>query len=217
MNDDFIVRPATEQDLRFVIKTWLDSYRSSHSSGLLSLSPHTEHCPTCSESIHYDYATVMALIVRRILARSGVSVFVAVNPREKPPNDLHGWIAVEEGANIPSYKPPRYKLEVKVSPDPLVHYVYVKKLYRELGVAKALFHAARINPRDRFIYTCHTALSVAVEKAGKIPRAEWAPLSARFTKETSQIHDQEREQASLQRPGADADPRHGIRRHLQER
>lgn len=214
---DYIVRPASEQDLRFIVKTWLDSYRSSHSSGLLSLSPHIEKCPTCSEPLDYGYTAVMGRVVVRILNRPGTKAFVASNPREQPPNDLHGWIVVEEGANIPSYKPPRYKLEVKVSPDPLVHYCYVKKLYRELGVAKKLFAAAGVDPRQRFLYTCHTALSVAVEKAGKIPRAEWAPLSARFTKETSQIHDQEREQAALQQPRADADSRHGLRRNLQER
>ena len=212
---DYICRPATENDLRFVLKTWLDSHRSSHSAGLLSLSPHVEHCPTCNEPMSYDYNTVMTHIVRRILSRPGVEVFVASNPRELPPNDLHGWLAVEHGANIPVYRPPQYKLEVRVSPDPLVHYVFVKKIYREHGIARALFKAAGVDPRQRFIYTCHTALSVAVEKAGKVPRAEWAPLSARFTKETSQIHDQERSAPSIQQSGADTAPGKRPRRHLQ--
>ena len=199
---DFRCRLATAKDIGFVVKTWLDSYRASHSAGLLSLSPHVESCEACAGPVDYGYAAVMRRIVQRILARPGVSVWVAANPRALPPNDLHGWLVAEKEANVPVYRPPRYQLEVQVSPDPLVHYVYVKKIYRELGLARALFQAAGVDPRKRFLYTCHTSLSVAVEKAGKVPRSEWAPMSARFTKETGKIHDQASDSAPFQPSGA---------------
>lgn len=201
---DYILRRALPRDERFIVKTWLDSYRVAHSAGLLSLAEHFEPCPTCLCSVDYSYASVMEKIIRRILRRPGVQVWVASNPREAPPLDLHGWAAVETGANIPVYKPPRYELQVQVSPDPLVHYVFVKKIYREQHLGTSLLRAAGVDSRKRFLYTCHTALSVALERTGKIPLAVWAPLSARFEKGTSEIHGQEGEVSAL--PGSGAAP-----------
>jgi hypothetical protein len=215
---DYIIRPAKgDQDFHFITKTWLESYRSSKSNGLLSIDPLTLHCPTCNEPLGYDYKTVMNIVVRRILARPGVTVLVAANPREKPPIDLHGWIAVEEKANVPVYRPPRYELEVHTSEVPLVHYVYVKKAYRGFGLARSLFAKAGVDPTQHFLYTCSTSLSVQVEKAFKIPRAEWMPACVRFTKETSQIHDASDPAAPVQQPGAHPDPRQQPGRNLQER
>lgn len=212
---DYIIRHAkTDSDLTFVVKSWLSSYRTSKSNGLLSLEPLSVHCPTCHEAIGYDYESVMNYVIRRILARPGVQILLAANPRERPPLDLHGFVIVEEGANVPTYRPPRYQLEVQTATVPLVHYVYVKKIYRGLGLARALFAKAGVDPQQRFLYTCSTPLSVQIEKAHKVPLAEWTPACVRFAKETGKIHDQGTEAAPLQPPGADSDSLQPTRRHL---
>lgn len=186
MSEDwtYVLRAAEPGDLRFIIKTWLDSYRSSKSAGLLSLTPLELKCE-CGAPVHYDYVSVMRVTIQNILRRPGVEVIVASNPREQPPNDLHGYIVFERKVQVPVYRPPRYQLELEDSDSPLVHYVLVKKLYRGFGIARALFIKAGIDPGAHFLYTCSTPLSVQVDKAHKIPKAEWNPLCARFAKETS--------------------------------
>lgn len=206
---DYVIRYArTEHDFRYVIKSWLDTYRASKSSGLLSLTPHVEHCPTCNEEIDFGYVRVMGMLIERILRRPDVDVLVASNPREKPPLDLHGFIVVERNVQVPVYRPPLYKPEIEPTDAPLVHYVAVKKIYRRHGIAKALFKAAKIDPRAEYLYTCHTPGSVELERAGKMPRAKWNPLCARFEKKgTSQIHDEERHPPPVQQPRTGTDPK----------
>jgi hypothetical protein len=200
---NYKIRKAQPEDLRFVLKTWLDSYRASHTSGLLSLTPHLEPCIHCNGYTDYGYHAVMAKVIRRILERPNVEVLVAANPRAQPPNDLHGYVIVERGALVPYYKPPRYELELRKSDAPLVHYVLVKKIYRDFKLARALFAAAGVDPTKRFLFTCTTPISESIRKAHKIPGGEWSPLCARFTKE--QNHDQESEATPVHHPGAPAD------------
>lgn len=61
---------------------------------------------------------------------------------------------------------------------PLVFYVYVKESYRRAGVARGLFNAVGIDPSERFVYACKTA--VITELARKLPRARFDPYAARF-------------------------------------
>lgn len=170
-----------------MVKTWLDSYRASKSAGLLSLSPFELKCE-CGAPVHYDYSTVMEATVRRILERPGCKVIVASNPREQPPNDLHGYLVYERDVQVPVYRPPRYQLELEDTTSPLVHYILVKKIYRGFHIARDLLASAGIDPQAHFLYTCSTAISeqIKVKKREKGQwHAEWAPLCVRFTKETS--------------------------------
>lgn len=199
---DYVLREAVASDKVYVLRAWSDSYRPSHSSGLLSLSALHGTCENCGHSVPYDYAAVMKVTLANILARDGLRIWVAKNPRAAPPNDVHGFIVVEKDANIPKYEPPDYTLRIEHSLDPLVHFIYVKKLYRNLGMARALFKAADVDPRGRFLYSCTTASSVSCDRAGKIPLGVWAPMSARFSKETSKIHDQEHPRSAIRPSGA---------------
>lgn len=197
---DYIVRQAVDGDLRFVMKSWIDTYRSADAAGMLSISPLQVPCKGCGALQGYDYATVMAWTITKLLQRPGLKVLVAANPRARPPNDLHGFIVYEMLANVPTYRPPLYELVIRVSSDPLVHYVVVKKIYRKLGIGRALFKAAGIDPSRPFLHTCHTPALSALQREGKVPGAIWAPASARFEKETSQIHDSNGSATPIQQP-----------------
>lgn len=180
---DYKIQQARSWDRDYILKAWRDAYRPSHSSGILSISPLYGSCQQCAAPVPYDYAAVMQVTMANILEREGIVIHVARNPRATPPNDIHGFIIVELGANVARCEPPDYAPQVEQSKDPLIHFVYVKKLYRRLGIARALFQGAGIDPRGRFLYSCTTASSISVERKGKIPLAVWAPLSARFSKE----------------------------------
>lgn len=81
-----LVRAADETDLRFVLHSWLDSYKFSHAAGLIAVA---------------DWRAVMEPQVRRILARAGVSVLVAHHPVTDRTADVYGWVALESYRNIP--------------------------------------------------------------------------------------------------------------------
>lgn len=212
MTANYEVRRADLGDLRFVVKSWLDSYRPSHSAGMLSNTPVITHC-RCGAEIDVSFASVMPPTVLHLLARKNVTTYVAADDTMMPPNNLLGFLVVERNPQVPAYKPPLFKLELRTSPHPLVHYVLVKKTFRGWGVARALFKAAGVDPAAEFLYTCTTPISESIRKARKVPRAIWEPSCARFTHETSTVHDQERTGTAVQLSRADATPveRHGRR------
>ena len=69
---------------------------------------------------HQQKAKVAAL-----LDEPTTAVLMATHQDE--PDDLIGWICV------------------KLGPEPVIHYAYVKSLYRQMGIAKALVEAAGID------------------------------------------------------------------------
>lgn len=80
-------RRAGEQDLVFVLDSWLDSYRTAHAAGLIAME---------------DWRVVMGPQIRKLLQRPGAEVIVAYKPKEASGRaDLYGWIAVEGGLAEP--------------------------------------------------------------------------------------------------------------------
>lgn len=169
-------RVAGEGDFTLVINSWVNSYRTAHTAGMIAMR---------------DWKTVMVPQVERVLARPGVVTWVACHPAGLPgETDLLGWIAVERGTSVP----------VKVRDDaghhseeygpldcPLVHYVYVKEPYRKSGLARSLFRAAGVDPGRRFLFTCKTAVVTVIRKDPRRPERQdplaggiFAPLIARF-------------------------------------
>ena len=163
-------RLAADTDFRFVVSSFVDSYRESHAAGLVAME---------------DWSAVMVPQFLKVLARPGVDVFVAHNPEAASSSaDLYGWLAVERNYEVMRKRREGNKwIERKEkSFDPLIHYVYVKQPYREMGVARLLFKAAKVDPLAPFNFTCKTApVSKLIEKR-KIPFARWQPLIARFPK-----------------------------------
>ncbi len=159
-------RPADVGDLLFVTEGWIDSFRTSRSAGLIAMD---------------DWSDIMTRQVRKVLARPGVDAWVAFHPGEKDRiADLYGFIAVERNYDIVrnDFVDGRHVRRMVRTDVPLVHFVYVKKPYRRMGVARGLFKAAGVGPR--FNYTCRT--SIVTKLAEKIPQATWEHLVARFPK-----------------------------------
>lgn len=177
-------RQAAASDVQFIIRTWIDSYKGAHGAGILSIPELAVPCD-CGKPIRYDFAAVMEVTLAHLLQRPGLTTWVAYHPRERPPHDLYGYLVSETEPNVPTYvRGPdgEFRLDVKTSADPLVHFVFVKRTFREMGVARALFQVAGIDPRAPYLYTCKTSNVSKLEKAGVMPYARWFPLSARFTK-----------------------------------
>jgi len=154
MSQILAYRPAIDSDMRLVVEGFLDSYRTSHAAGLISM-----------ERWH----DVMKNEWMTILARPGTEVFVAYCPDEKGTmSDLYGYIVVER-----SY-------EHKGEPMPFVVYIYVKHSFRKKGwhIFSGLFKAAEIDPSEPFHYACKTAAVSRLKP--KTPKAQWKPLAMRF-------------------------------------
>lgn len=75
-------RPATESDMHAVVRSFLDSTRADHTSGLVSMT---------------DWLPVMEPQVRKLFARPGSAVVVAFDQEADPARDLIGWLAHETG------------------------------------------------------------------------------------------------------------------------
>lgn len=177
-------RPAEASDVQFIIRTWVDSYKSAHGAGILPIPEFAVPCE-CGKPIRYDFAAVMEPVLANLLQRPGLTTWVAHNPRERAPHDLYGYLVSETGANVPTWGPGpdgRFTMRVTFTDEPLIHFIFVKQVYRGLGLARALLKVAGIDPREPFIYTCRTPNVSKLEKAGLIPNSRWFPLSSRFPK-----------------------------------
>lgn len=153
---DLAYRLASVDDLPFIEKTFLDSFRTSFSAGLITM-PRWEQ--------------VMGQEFRTILARPDVRAVVAHHPGEQPGDcDLYGYILTLEG-----YEDFRSK-----EPLPYVVYIYVKSAYRrDHGIEDGLFDAAGIAPNQPFHYAVKTPMIARTFGSNAI----WRPLPIRFPPE----------------------------------
>jgi hypothetical protein len=92
------------------------------------------------------YFEVYGEAVRELISRGSI-VRVACNPDK--PDQILGWLCYE----------------VSARGDKCVHFVYVKDLFRKLGICRALFKTASIDPKSRFYYTHRTKLARLFENA----------------------------------------------------
>lgn len=164
----YAYRRAVERDQPLIVDSWLESYRCSHAAGLVSMD---------------SWRDVMTPEVLRVLARPGVQTWVAYQPEEQSTRgDLAGWISVERDYEVPMHVLEQGRRDDRMVPCslPLVHYVYVKAPYRNAGIARGLFSAAGVLPREEFLYTCKVGLLTRL--ASKVPLARWQPLIARYSK-----------------------------------
>jgi hypothetical protein len=111
-----------------------------------------------------DWIDVMHPQIAKICARPETRVMVAIG--EVADDAYLGFIAGEPTENV-------------------VHYVFVKELYRQRGIASSLFKALGVDPKSRFAYPANTR--VVTDPAGaylkrKIPLAVRDPAVARYPK-----------------------------------
>lgn len=167
------IRQATAPDLEFVVNSWVESYRLSHFSGPIPMPM---------------YRDAMTAFVRWILQRPGIEVWVAFKPRESPPDDIYGWLAIERDVlmRVRQFSEEhRGMIEVeRPTRMPVIHYAYVKQIFREHGVANRLCAHVGIDPRAGVVHTHKTAIVAKLQGLKKIPGAVFAPQLARFPKIT---------------------------------
>ena len=96
------------------------------------------------------YFDVYGDAIKELLTR-GSKVLVACNPDNS--SQILGWVCYELSARG----------------DKVVHFVYVKDVFRKLGIANSLIGAAGINPKGRFYYTYKTKMSKVFKLAAHEP------------------------------------------------
>lgn len=196
-------RRAQEQDVGFVVGTWLDTYRTSHAAGLAPMEGPDGYAPVYRRWIH------------AVLDRPA-QVLVAHVPGADQGADLVGWLCYELDARAPARmvrssderRAERVDRDALVQVGPLVHYVYVLQAYRRHRVAAGLFEAAGIDPSRPFYASCKTAVSTTIERAraGRMV-CRFNPLIARFPKQNEALTPEvprENRSHSVQDPGRSA-------------
>jgi len=175
-------RRMRPEDLPFIIDSWVDSYRMSHMAGPIPMD---------------IYPGIYGEVVRRLIARPDAKVIIAYEPGEEPPDDIYGWICVEEDAWTRARV---FEHGLHVDKDvrleqPCVHYVNVKHAFRGHGVARALFAAAGVDPDRHWTHTFSTAVVTKMRQRRRdgTPRRNWAgafdPRLARFPKKQIPKHE----------------------------
>lgn len=109
-----------------------------------------------------DWAPIMHKQIERVIAWPSTRTIVAFE--SKDPSHLYGFISGDTSERTP-----------------VVFYVYTKEPYRRSGHARGLFAALGVNPEQRFLFACKTAIVPTL--AGKIPAARFDPATARYPKE----------------------------------
>lgn len=169
-------------DVALVVDSWVESYRTAHAAGLIPNCIVPDHATSCT----CTWNSVMRTFVQWVLQRPSVEVWVAFHPSEPEGSDLYGWLALERQVPVPvRYHDPtrpgkeKWHEKLEPSPLPLVHYVFVKQAYRELGIARRMMRAAGIFPGDHFLYTCKTGVVSKLGDSTYGTNARWMPLLAR--------------------------------------
>jgi GNAT superfamily N-acetyltransferase len=157
VNVDF--RDAADTDRTFVISSWLDASKHSHSAGLIQMS---------------DWYSTMWIQYEKAMDRQDMRTIVAFEKTD--PSFLYGFIV----ADPTDQRIPEKDGSVRWYPG-LVLFVFVKQSYRREGIARQLFKQAGIEPHRQFLYGCNT--QQASRLASKVPAARFNPLAGRYPKE----------------------------------
>jgi GNAT superfamily N-acetyltransferase len=157
----FSYRTAVDADRQFIVSGCSSSLRMTRDLPLITME---------------DYAEIMHWQFGKALARPRAQTIVAEG------SVLAGFITFERGARLVDE---RGILETA----DYVYYIYVAGPFRRNGVARALFHAAGIDPRARFHYAARTQASWELRKY--VPLAKYSSLYARYSPEENERHERE--------------------------
>lgn len=162
-------RLASEQDMRFILDSWLESYHDAHAAG-----------PIPEEFYKED----MLKYIHWYLKRPDVQVWVAYHPGESPESraDMYAWAVVESNIKTPvrSRLDGRWQTSLVPTDEKLVHYVYTKQGFRKLGIAKKLLAKAGVDTDHPYLISFKTGV---VSSCSLFANAKWVPLLARRNKE----------------------------------
>jgi hypothetical protein len=152
MMDGMTVAPFVDEvHTPFVLSTWLESFHDSYWAGAFGWN---------------RYGHVYREHLAELMGRPTTEIRILVN-REMP--DLFiGWVATQRFSG--------YRQEYSLN-QPTLHYVYVKRPYRQCGVCKALLADAGISPKEGFRYTFSTkdwerVIHGVDEQSGRVKRTK---------------------------------------------
>jgi hypothetical protein len=153
-----VYRPADLEhpdDLRFVVDSWVSSYRDADSAGMIQVE---------------DWYAVMIPQVTKAIRRPDVQTILACGADD--PTQLHGFITADVEERLPLV----YYVFVKT------HYRRGGRgrLWDGHGCARGLFAALSIDPGKPFFYVCETPMVPRLRR--KIPAAKHMPKYGRFPK-----------------------------------
>lgn len=137
----YVLRSGLPSDHPFVVDSWVKSYQS------YCLTRDCEHCGGAGRIYRGQrFLRGHKRLIREILARPATALLVACHPEDS--DVILGWAVTEAG---------------------VVHYVFVKRDVRRVGIAKALLapfldasqviytHRGNIDPPSNFVYDHHRA------------------------------------------------------------
>ena len=142
-SDQVHLRPLRDEDLALVYSSWLHDHERSAMT--LFADPNNERyvsvgCPRDA------YFAAQKRLIAGILARPNVRVLVACDAEDH--DQVFGWACWETVQGVP-----------------VVHYVFTKRPFRRMGVARRLWNV--INPDDVEVVATHAgSASHALRQAG---------------------------------------------------
>lgn len=166
-------RPAKAPDLPFIVAGILDSLRTSRSAGLIQMP---------------DWYPVMGPQLMKVLTRPGVTAHVAYHVGESDGlADLAGFIVTESDYEVRRTVKAngRHFRRVERTDVPLVIWVYVKKAYRGLKLAKGLLKSAGVGMQLNYAVEPDDRGLLAYIKR-RYPAARLENLVIRFPKGTNE-------------------------------
>jgi hypothetical protein len=162
------IEPDRGGELAFVRLSWLRTFEHSHYAGVIP------------GRLYYKvYDSVLDIL----LGRPGALVLVAADAEDE--NHLMGFCCTEPGYRYPDRAafqkaetlPPRLAGKTL----PLLHYVYVPRVYRRAGLGLAMVRAGGVDPEKPFVYTFkNETTSRIVGQRRRYIEGMYDPLVARY-------------------------------------
>ncbi len=143
-----------KEDESFVMHSWLRHFHQSHCPA-----PDGEKAKRVKYMGNTRYFGHYQPLVSALLAKPSTQVLIACDPRPEESAFIFGWICYTH---------------VQGQFPRMVHYMYVKDLYRRSGVARFLATTAGITPESEVLYTFEA--DTAKHLAPKVAAAEYYPI-----------------------------------------
>lgn len=125
---DYLVMPAVLDDLPFIQDSWCASY--AQSPAVLNVDPQIFKVE--------QRALIAGLVTRGRVAVARPRTHVQIDGRQSKATDILGWICYEFDGAMHT---------------PVCHYCYVKRNFRDMGIARQLF-ADALNATDQTTVFC---------------------------------------------------------------
>lgn len=141
---DYIIRQAIAEDRSFITSSWINSYYDSNfaQASKPELNPETS-LPLLPRKPYINiprnlYLRCHPKVVHYLLDKPTVSVFVAANE-----DLIYGYVVFEKETPNP------------LVDYPVIHYIYVKRVFNNMGIGKALLKASPFPIKPKRVIGTH--------------------------------------------------------------